>query len=69
MRDYNIQTEPVAFLDILELRREEEVNRHGGVVISGHITDEQEEEYTGLLTGDVWEVIRAAGPDLSLIHI
>ena len=63
MRDYNIQTEPVAFLDILELRREEEVNRHGGVVISGHITDEQEEEYTGLLTGDVWEVIRAAGPD------
>ena len=63
MRDYNIQTEPVAFLDILELRREEEVNRHGSVVISGHITDEQEEEYTGLLTGDVWEVIRAAGPD------
>lgn len=47
MRDYNIQTEPVAFLDILELRREEEVNRHGGVVISGHITDEQEEEYMG----------------------
>jgi len=45
MREYNIKTSPVTFLDILELRQEEEVNRHGRMIISGHISDEQEEEY------------------------
>ena len=61
MREYNIKTGPVTFLDIMELRIEEEVNRHGRAVLSGHITDEQEEEYLGLLTGNVWESVQAVG--------
>lgn len=61
MREYNIKTNPVAFLDILELRQEEEINRHGRMVISGHISDEQEEEYLGILTGTVWEQVQAVG--------
>lgn len=63
MREYNIITSPVTFLDILELRQEEEINQHGRMVISGHISDEQEEEYLGLLTGSVWEQVQAAGTD------
>lgn len=63
MREHNILTAPVEFLDILELQREEEVNQHGRMVLSGHITDEQEEEYLGLLTGSVWETVRAVGDD------
>lgn len=63
MREYNIITSPVAFLDILELRQEEEINRHGRMVISGHISDEQEEECLGLLTGEVWELVQAVGMD------
>ena len=61
MREYNIKTGPVTFLDIMELRIEEEVNRHGRAVLSGYITDEQEEEYLGLLTGNVWESVQAVG--------
>ena len=34
MREYNITTGPVAFLDILELRQEEEINQHGRMIIS-----------------------------------
>lgn len=63
MREHNILTAPVEFQDILELQREEEVNQHGRMVLSGHITDEQEEEYLGLLTGTVWETVRAVGDD------
>ena len=63
MREYNITTAPVAFLDILELRQEEEINQHGRMIISGHISDDQEEEYLGLLTGKVWETVQAVGMD------
>lgn len=63
MREYNITTGPVAFLDILELRQEEEINQHGRMIISGHISDDQEEEYLGLLTGKVWETVQAVGMD------
>ena len=41
MREYNITTSPVTFLDIIELRQEEEINHHGRMILSGHITDEQ----------------------------
>ena len=63
MREYNIITGPVAFLDILELQEEEEINQHGRMFISGHISDDQEEEYLGLLTGKVWETVQAVGMD------
>ena len=53
MREYNIRTGPLEFLNILELQIEEEVNCHGKMVISGYITDEQEEAYLGMLTGEV----------------
>lgn len=61
MREYNIRTSPLEFLNILELQIEEEVNCHGKMVISGYITDEQEEAYLGMLTGEVWEQIRMIG--------
>ncbi len=63
MREYNIRTSPVEFLDILELQMDEEVNCHGKVTILGHITDEQEEEYLALLTGKVWEQIQIIDKD------
>ena len=63
MREYNITTSPVTFLDIIELRQEEEINHHGRMILSGHITDEQEEEYLGALTGNVWETVQAVSID------
>jgi len=61
MREYNVRTSPVEFLDILELQTDEEVNCHGKMIISGHIKDEQEEEYLRLLSGNVWEQIQMVG--------
>lgn len=63
MREYNIRTSPITFLDILELQVDEEINCHGKVMISGHITDEQEEGYLGMLSGNVWEQIRITGKE------
>lgn len=63
MKEYNIRTSPVEFLDILELQMDEEVNCHGKMIISGHIADEQEEEYLGLLTDNVWEQIQMVGKE------
>lgn len=63
MREYNIRTSPLEFLNILELQIEEEVNCHGKGIISGYISDEQEEEYLGMLTGEVWEQIRMIGKE------
>ncbi len=63
MREYNIRTSPLEFLDILELQLEEKINQHGKMILSGHIMDEQEEEYLGLLTGEVWEQVRMIGKD------
>jgi len=58
MLEYNIRTSPVEFLDIMELRLEEEAGQHGRLLVSGHIRDEEEELYLGLLSGDVWEHVR-----------
>lgn len=82
MREYNIMTSPVEFLDILELQMDEEINCHGKLIISGHITDDQEEEYLGILTDNVWEQIQMIGKegearvlfngivtDFSIVHI
>ncbi|MBO5032839.1 MAG: hypothetical protein J6D08_13310 [Lachnospiraceae bacterium] len=63
MREYDIRTSSVKFLDILELWLEEEINQHGRLIISGHIADEDEEVYLGLLTGDVWEQVQLIGED------
>lgn len=63
MREYSIRTSPLEFLNILELRIEEEVNCHGKMVISGYISDEREEEYLGILTGEVWEQVRMIGKE------
>ncbi|MDD6626872.1 MAG: contractile injection system protein, VgrG/Pvc8 family [Lachnospiraceae bacterium] len=63
MREYHIRTSPVEFLDILELQLEEEINQHGKMILSGHIIDDQEEEYLGLLTGEVWEQVQMIGKD------
>lgn len=63
MREYSIRTSPLEFLNILELQIEEEVNCHGKMVISGYISDEQEEEYLGMLTGEVWEQVRMIGKE------
>ncbi len=63
MREYSIRTSPLEFLNILELQIEEEVNCHGKMVISGYISDEQEEEYLGMLTGEVWEQVRMVGKE------
>ena len=47
MREYDIRTGPVEFLDIVELKLEEEAGRHGWLSISGHIRDEEEERCLG----------------------
>lgn len=63
MRDYNIQTEPFTFLAILEIQKQEEINEHGKMTITGFIEDEKEEEYLRMLKGEVWEKVEAAGRD------
>lgn len=63
MKEYNIRTSPVAFLDILELRVDEEINQHGTLIISGYISDEDEEKYLGILTDDVWEKVQLLSKD------
>ena len=45
--NFSSAKEKRSFLDILELQMDEEVNCHGKMIISGHIADEQEEEYLG----------------------
>ncbi len=63
MREHEIRTAPIEFLDILGLRIEEEINRHGRMVIAGHIADEEEEEYTWMLSGELWEQVQAVSAD------
>lgn len=63
MREYDIRTGPVEFLDIVELRLEEETGRHGWLSVSGHIRDEEEERCLGLLSGDVWEQVQLVGKE------
>lgn len=63
MKDYNIRTEPVTFLAVLELQKEEEINEHGRMTITGYIEDEAEAEYMEMLSREVWEKVEAVGKD------
>ena len=70
MREYNIVTSPISFLAILEMRKEEEINRHGKMTVTGYISDDSEEKYLRLLTGEVWEKIEAVGEtgDMDILY-
>lgn len=61
MREYNIITEPIRFLALLELETKEEINTHGYARLSGYIPDEAEEEYLSLLMGELWEKVELVG--------
>lgn len=63
MREYNLRTEPLAFIDIRELMVSQQINEHGTAIVCGYIEDEQEEEYVRLLAKDVWEKIEVIGAD------
>lgn len=63
MKEYNLKTEPLQFLEIRELKVSREINEHGTAVISGYIADKDEEIYIKQLTGDVWEKIEEVGKD------
>lgn len=70
MREYNIVTSPISFLAILEMRKEEEINRHGIMTVTGYISDDSEEKYLRLLTGEVWEKIELMGEtgDMDILY-
>ena len=63
MKEYNLKTEPLQFIEIRELKVSREINEHGTAVISGYIADQDEEIYVKQLTGDVWEKIEEVGKD------
>lgn len=63
MKEYNLKTEPLQFIEIRELKVSKEINEHGTAVISGYIEDKDEDSYINQLTGDVWEKIEAIGKD------
>ena len=61
MREYNIKAAPISFLAILDIKKEEELNCHGKMTITGYIRDDGEEESLRILRGDVWEKVEAVG--------
>lgn len=63
MREYNIKTEPLTFIDIRSLKVHRQINQHGTAHIEGYIEDEQEENYIKQLSGNVWEKIEEIGRD------
>ncbi|WP_024292940.1 phage baseplate assembly protein V [Lacrimispora indolis] len=63
MKEYNLKTEPLQFIEIRELKVSREINEHGTAVISGYIADQDEEIYVKQLTGDVWEKIEEVGKE------
>ncbi|MGB8451722.1 MAG: contractile injection system protein, VgrG/Pvc8 family [Anaerocolumna sp.] len=63
MKEYNLKTEPLQFIEIRELKVSKEINEHGTAVISGYIADKDEDIYINQLTGDVWEKIEEIGKD------
>lgn len=63
MKEYSLKTEPLKFLEIRELSVTRQINDHGTAVISGYITDKEEEVYLSQLAGDVWEKIEEIGKD------
>ena len=58
MREYGILAEPIGFLAILDLHMELTYNAHGGLRVSGYISDEEEERNLELLSKTVWETIK-----------
>ncbi len=63
MIGYNINTSPISFLAILELKLEMEINRHGTMTITGYINEEDEETCLKTLSGEVWEKVEEVGKD------
>lgn len=63
MKEYNIQTEPLAFIAIRGLEIHRKINEHGTARIEGYISDEDEEDYVKQLMESVWERIDAVGRD------
>ena len=63
MKEYNLKTEPLQFIEIRDLKVSRQINEHGTAVISGYIADEDEETYVKQLTGDLWEKIEEVGED------
>ena len=61
MREYNVKAAPISFLTILDIKKEEELNCHGKMTMTGYISDDEEEECLKILRGDVWEKIEAVG--------
>ena len=45
MKEYNLKTEPLQFIEIRELKVSQEINEHGTAVISGYIEDKDEDIY------------------------
>ncbi|MBO5055735.1 MAG: hypothetical protein J6C64_05185 [Lachnospiraceae bacterium] len=63
MKEYHLNTAPLTFLSILDIRIKEEVGEHGTATVTGYIEDEMEEEYLAYLTGEVWEKLEKVGKD------
>ena len=61
MKEYNLKTGPIRFIEIRELMVNRQINEHGTAVVSGYIEDEDEDIYLKQLTGDVWEKIEEVG--------
>lgn len=61
MKEYNLKTTPIQFIEVRELMVNRQINEHGTAVVSGYIADEDEDIYLKQLTGDVWEKIEEVG--------
>ena len=61
MKEYNLKTGPIQFIEVRELMVNRQINEHGTAVVSGYIADEDEDTYLKQLTGDVWEKIEEVG--------
>lgn len=63
MKEYNLKTGPIQFIEVRDLMVNRQINKHGTAVVSGYIIDEDEGIYLKQLTGDVWEKIEEVGED------
>lgn len=61
MKEYNLKTGPIQFIEVRDLMVNRQINEHGTAVVSGYIEDEDEDIYLKQLTGDVWEKIEEVG--------
>lgn len=65
MKEYRIETEPLQFLAIYDMRINMGTNRHGTAKISGYIADEWEEKYMAMLMQEIWISIVAVDEEES----